>query len=161
MVVVGSAKGEVVIAKGRLSGQSWRVLVGAGKHDKRCYELELGGKGYSAVYVCESQSQPVKVWRRVIGIANNSAAVELDVTALPVRRLKLRLGHPGRHDRRPTWRSLKTRRLGKAQAGSAGIARNFRFAVIATRGPNLCVERVFAFDLTGELLKRLAVPCEF
>jgi hypothetical protein len=151
----------VVVATGRVAGQTWQfATVGRGS-DSRCYRLSFEDLTYGEVTSCESVHRPMAVWRRVIGIADDSAAIELDVVAPNVRRLKLLVGHPGRHERPSEWQSMQTRLVSAGQAERANVDRQFRFAVLASRGSNLCVEEVRAFSGADHLLKRLEVPCEF
>lgn len=95
------------------------------------------------------------------GESDESASVELNLTTTRVSYLNLRLGHPGRKPASPTWRRVRTRIPSRGQTRLAQLARNFRFAVIAAPGPNLCVEKVRAFDRKGRLLEARSVPCEY
>jgi hypothetical protein len=56
---------------------------------------------------------------------------------------------------------MPTHLITAAQAAEAHLKRNFRFAVLSGRGPNLCVEKVRAFDRDDVLLEGISVPCEF
>lgn len=102
-------------------------------------------------------------WRRIVGsgpLEPPPASIELDVTSLAVRRLKLVLGHPV--DRIPdTRRTVWTRRLSAAKAREAGIRRDFRFAVYGSRTETQCVRRVVALSGDGRVLMRSNERCEF
>jgi hypothetical protein len=113
------------------------------------------------VTYCEAGGRPPDLWQRRVGNADESSAVELDITSPRVRKLELLLGHPGRHSRPSTWETVATRMMSPAQAAEAHLARNFRFAVLTGRGANLCVEKVRSFDREGGLLESLSVPCEY
>jgi hypothetical protein len=151
----------VKVATGKVAGHTWSLGVGA-SHGQRCYKLSLGSRFYGETTGCEESTRaPGQLWRRLTGASDESASVELDVTSARVWRLKLLLGHPGRDSPAPTWQTVPTRMISPAQAASAHLKRNFRFAVLTGRGPNLCVEKVRAFDREGSLLKKLSVPCEY
>jgi hypothetical protein len=151
----------IVIDSGELSGQSWHAQLTEGNRDRRCFELVLRGRGYSRTAKCEADDRPAMLWQRVAGISNHSASVQLDITAPSIRRLKMRLGHPGSSKRRSTWRVLQTRKLSTSQMRESGIHGAFRFAAIASRGSNLCVERLIGFGRRGDVVLRKSVPCEF
>jgi hypothetical protein len=151
----------VKVAAGKVAGHTWSLGVGA-SHGRRCYKLSLRSRFYGETTGCEESTRsPDQLWRRLIGASDESASVELDVTSTRVWRLRLLLGHPGRQSRAPTWQTMPTRTISPAQAASADLERNFRFAVLTGRGPNLCVEKVRAFDREGNLLEKLSVPCEY
>jgi hypothetical protein len=166
LVLAAVAMGElsptyVKVAIGKVAGHTWSLGVGA-SHGQRCYKLSLSSRFYGETTTCgESIGAPSQLWRRLTGASDESASVELDVTSTRVWRLRLLLGHPGRQSRAPTWQTMPTRTISSAQAASAHLERNFRFAVLTGRGPNLCVEKVRAFDREGNLLERLSVPCEY
>src|SRR5262249_683161 len=109
---------------------------------------------------CEANRLPPELWQRRFGSANESDAIELDVTRPEVWRLKLLLGHPG-SSRRSTWKVFHTRAISSALAERTHIDPNFRYAVLTGRGPNLCVEKVRAFSRSGQRLEAISVPCEY
>lgn len=153
-----SGQGWVDIAGGRIGSSAWGLATSHNRDDLRCYRLLLAGGQVSA---CESDRRPLRPWRRVVGLGNESAAVELDVTAPSVRRLRLFIAHPGKHGERAAWQSVNTQSISLRQARQAQVKRDFRFAVLTGRGSNLCVEKVVAFDRAGRVLEKLEVPCEF
>jgi hypothetical protein len=151
----------VEVASGKVAGHRWNLGVLA-YNGRRCFKLSLTGRTYGETTACgESTAAPSQLWRRLSGASDESASVELDLTSTRVWRLTLLLGHPGLHPRHSTWQSVPTRMISPAQATSAHLTRNFRFAVLTGRGPNLCVEKVRAFGREGNLLEKLSVPCEY
>lgn len=167
LVLGGSALGQptsnsaAVVAAGSISGQNWTLGVSNSPRHRRCFELTLTGRGYSRSARCEGSGKPRAIWQRAFGLSNDSAALELDVTEVGVRRLKLRLGFPGRRHLPSKWQKLLTRRLTAVQARNSGVNRNFRFAVVRAPSANICVEKVLAFDRFGKLLSQRSMPCEF
>ena len=147
---------------GKVAGQRWTLTMSRRGSKMRCYRVVLEDWGIDEVARCENIYHSREwLWRRVTGVADEFAALELDVTAPSVRRLKLLIGHPGSNGRPSAWQSVVTRRLSRAQARRVGLARNFRYVVLASRGRNLCVEKVLAFDRLGHRLGGFSVPCEF
>ena len=90
---------------------------------------------------------------------NDSATVELDVTRNRVRSMRLRIGHP-KSDRSSEWIRVRNRRITRRQAHKAGVSRNFRFAVLHSRG-SLCVKEFVLFNRDGDRIDKQRVPCEF
>jgi hypothetical protein len=160
--IAGDAfKGEsVTVARGKFAHRSWSLGV-QGQHRQRCYELSLTSRRLSSTGgSCRPVRRPPN-WSRLMGIAdqNDSAMVELDITRKRVRSMRLRIGHP--HSDRPSrWIRMHTRRMTRHQAHKAGVRRNFRFAVLHSRGL-LCVKKVVLFDREDERIEKRRVPCEF
>jgi hypothetical protein len=148
----------VVGQVGKTNGREWRVLFSS--HDReRCVGLQVS---FSSAEVCGGE--PDLVWRRVLGNGVDTAppaALEVDLTSTAVHKLRLVIGHPGERGSFTTRRTLRTRRLSEAQARKAGIRRDFRFAVIASKTRNQCVKRVVAIAGDGGVLMRADVPCEY
>jgi len=158
--VVGADQpgGYVVAASGKVSGHRWTLEAGR-ERGQRCFKLSLAAQTLGIATTCEAPVEPPRLWSRIVGNSDETASVELNITAPGVSRLKLLLGHPGRGSF--TWWTGPTRSLSKAEASQAHLKANFRFAVLAGRGPNLCVEKVRAFDRDGHLLESMSVPCEY
>lgn len=93
-----------------------------------------------------------------IGDNNESATVELDITRPRVRNMRLKIGHP-RTNRKPEWIRVRNRRITRHQAEEANVRRNWRFAVLYSRG-TLCVERVILFNRNDHKIDDQRVPCE-
>jgi hypothetical protein len=149
----------VVAASGKASGHRWTLEAGR-ERGQRCFKLSLAAQTLGIATTCETPAEPPRLWSRIVGNSDETASVELDITAPRVSHLKLLLGHPG--SRGPsTWWAGPTRSLNEAEASQAHLKANFRFVVLAGRGPNLCVEKVRAFDRDGRLLESLSVPCEY
>jgi hypothetical protein len=156
----GAASGQQVrVAQGRFSHHRWALKV-QGRHDRRCYELWLRGKSVAdAVGTCRPDKHRPPLWSRLVGITDDSSAsVELNVTRTRVRAMRLRVGHPN-SGRPPRWMPVHTRRISRSDARKAKIRRNFRFAVLHSRG-RLCVKRVILFDRNGDRIDDRRVPCE-
>ena len=110
---------------------------------------------------CRPDRRPAGDWTRVIGGSdlNDSATVELDITRRKVRSMRLRTKHP--HSQiKANWVRAKTHRMSAEEASEAHVKRNFRFAVLHSRG-NLCVTKVILFDKSGDRIDRFGVPCEY
>lgn len=156
----GSVGQEVRVAQGKFAGRYWSLKV-QGRHHRRCYELSLRGKSIVQTGgTCDPGRHRPALWSRVMGIGdqNDSATVELNVTRTRVRQMRLRIGHP-RTDRPPRWMRVRTRRITRPEARKAKLRRNFRFAVLHSRG-TLCVKRVILFDRKGDRIEDKRVPCE-
>jgi hypothetical protein len=160
LAIADTPESYVGVARGKVAGEQWTLGL-ASHRGRRCFALGLLGQFYGETSYCEAAGEPPELWQRRTGNADERAAVEIDVTTPRVRKLKLLLGHPGGHPVRPTWETMPTRLITAAQAAEAHLKRNFRFAVPSGRGPNLCVEKVRAFDRNGVLLESISVPCEF
>ena len=170
VVIVGVASGAIAgavsngkkvrVAHGRFAHRTWSLAVqGQGHH--RCFELQLDGPiQSSASGTCGPERRP-PLWSRVMGMSdlNDSASVELDVTRNRVRRMRLKIGHP-KSNRPSEWIHVKNRRITRRQARKAGVDRNFRFAVLHSRG-SLCVKAFVLFDREGDRIEKQRVPCEF
>lgn len=160
VAVANLADTYVTVAAGKFGAHTWNLGVAASYPNKRCYDLSLRDRGYGSVTACESNDRPHTPWRRVAGVAGETAALELDVTSSNVRYLRLLLGHPGLRKKASTWRLVRTRKIGAVQSARAGLEPIFRFAVLTGRG-DLWVEKVVAFGRTGNVIEKLSVPCEF
>lgn len=158
IVAADQPEGYVVAASGKVSGHRWTLEAGR-QRGQRCFKLSLAAHTLGIATTCEMPVEPPKLWNRVVGNSDETASVELNITSPRVSRLKLLLGHPGRGP--STWWAGPTRSLSKTEASQAHLNANFRFAVLAGRGPNLCVEKVRAFDRAGHLLESMSVPCEY
>lgn len=159
VVAADQPGGYVVAASGKVSGHRWTLQAGR-QRGQRCFKLSLTAQTLGTAMTCEMPAKPPRLWSRVVGNADETASVELDITTRRVARLKLLLGHPGRRGA-STWWAGPTLSLSKAEASRAHLKANFRFVVLARRGPNLCVEKVRAFDRDEHLLESLSVPCEY
>lgn len=155
----GSRTHYVQAAHGEFAGRSWKLAIG-GHHRQRCYLLSLSGRVNGGVGTCRGDRRP-RDWSRLIGVSdlNDSATVELNVTTKRVRRMRLRVRHP-RSNIKANWISTRTHRLSAKKAREAHVKRNFRFAVLHSRG-SLCVAKVVLFDKAGGKLDGFAVPCEY
>jgi hypothetical protein len=160
IAVADTPESYVPVASGKFAGRTW-TLGAVGDGGRRCFALTLISRYSGTVTYCEADGRPPDLWQRRVGSADESSAVELDITSSRVWKLELLLGHPGRHSRPSTWETVATRIISPAQAAEAHLGRNFRFAVHTGRGANLCVEKVRAFDREGELLESRSVPCEY
>jgi len=158
----GSASGDrrVVVAQGRFANHYWSLAV-EGRRHRRCYELKLRGNNVviGGLGPCESDRHRPPLWRQVTGTSDDHATVMLMVTRDRVRSMRLRIGHP-HTDRSPTWIRVRARRITRHQAHEAGVRRNWRFAVLHSRG-TLCVKQGVLFDRKGQRIKKQRVPCEF
>ena len=157
-VAADQSEGYVVAASGKVSGHRWTLEAGR-RRGQRCFKLSLAAKTLGIATTCEMPATPPKLWSRVVGNSDETASVELDLTSPRVSRLKLLLGHPGHGP--STWWAGSTRSLSKTQASEARLSADFRFAVLAGQGENLCVKKVRAFDRDGHLLESMSVPCEY
>jgi hypothetical protein len=157
-----AAKGQAVtVATGKFAHRSWSLAV-QGQHHQRCYELSLEGRSSASTSAtCRSDRRRPPKWTRLMGISdqNDSATVELDVTQKRVRSMRLRIGHP-RSDRPSEWIHVRNRRITRPQAHKASVKRDFRFAVLHSRG-TLCVKKVILFNRQDDRIYKLRVPCEF
>jgi hypothetical protein len=152
---------KVTVDRGRFAHRSWSLAV-QGRHRQRCYFLSLKGREQSGgTATCQSDRRRPPLWSRLVGISdlNDSATVELNVTRTRVRSMRLRIGHP-RSDRPSEWIHVRTRRITRRQAHKAGVRRNFRFAVLHSRG-NLCVKGFALFNKDSDRIEKQRVPCEF
>ncbi len=151
----------VHVAHGQFAGRSWSLAI-AGRQERRCYRLTLHGSSVQGIGVtCRADRRPSYDWTRLEGISdlNDSATVELDVTKKRVHSMRLRIRHP-RSGIKAGWVHVKTHRLTFAEAREAHVRRNFRFAVLRSRG-NLCVTEVVLFNGSGARIDRSSVPCEY
>jgi hypothetical protein len=152
---------QVRVAQGRVAHHYWALKV-QGRHQRRCYELSLRSKSVvNAVGTCTSDRHRPPMWRRLVGATggNNAATVELNITRTRVRKMRVRIGHPNT-DRPPNWIRVHNRRITRREARKASVRRNFRFAVLHSRG-TLCVKRVILFNREGHRIDDQRVPCEF
>jgi hypothetical protein len=150
---------EVIVARGEFANHTWSLAV-QGRHRQRCYELELNGPSSSgATGTCRSDRHRPPLWSRLMGNSDENGTVELDITRNRVRSMRLRIGHP-RSNRPSEWIHAKNRRITRRQAEKAGVRRNFRFAVLHSRG-NLCVKQFVLFNKDGDRIDKQRVPCEF
>jgi len=95
----------------------------------------------------------------VLGVSDDNATAELNVTRTRVRSMKLRIGHP--HSNRPSeWVHVRAKRITRHQADQARVRRSFRFGVLRSRG-EACVNKVALFDSDGRRIHKKRVPCEF
>jgi hypothetical protein len=151
----------VHVAHGQFAGRFWSLAI-AGRQGRRCYRLTLHSTSVQGIGVtCRADRRPPYDWTRLEGISdlNGSATVELDVTKKRVHSMRLRIRHP-RSGIKAGWVRVATHRLTFAEAREAHVKRNFRFAVLHSRG-NLCVTKVVLFDGSGDLIDRSSVPCEY
>jgi hypothetical protein len=150
---------KVTVARGKFAHHTWSLAV-KGRHHLRWYYLTLNGpsaSGSSATRRSDRRRPPL--WSRLMGDADGDGAIELDVTRNRVRSMRLEIGHP-KSNRPDEWIHVKTRRITRHQAHEASVRRNFRFAVLHSRG-NLCVKRVILFNRDGDRIDEMRVPCEF
>jgi hypothetical protein len=157
--IAGIPENYVQVAAGKVAGERWTLGL-AGHRRQRCFSLGLMGQYYGSISFCETGGEPPELWQRRVGNSDESASVELSVTTPRVRKLRLLLGHPRGLPGRTTWETVPTHLITSAQAAGTHLERNFRFAVLSGPGPNLCVEKVRAFDRKGNLLEAITVPCE-
>jgi hypothetical protein len=158
---IGSTSQYVQVAHGQFAGRTWALKIG-GRHGQRCYELSLQGhSGENGVATCGPDRRPSDDWARLIGVSdlNDSATVELTIATKRVRTMRLRVRHP-HSGIKAGWIHAKTHLMHAGEAREANVKRNFRFAVIHSRG-NLCVTKVVLFDSAGDRIDHFAVPCEF
>jgi hypothetical protein len=150
----------VQVAHGQFAGRSWTLAIG-GHRWQRCYRLWLQGRGNGGGSTCRPCRRPPDDWTRVIGDSdlNDSATVELDITRKKVRSMRLRIRHPHSHIK-ANWSHAKTHRMRPGEAREARVKRNFRFAVLHSRG-TLCVTKVVLFGKSGARIDSFAVPCEY
>lgn len=152
---------QVTLARGKFAHRSWSLVV-KGRHHQSCYELDLTGReSATGAATCSSDRNRPPKWSRLVGVSdlNDSATVELNVTQERVRSMRLRIGHP-KSNRPSEWIRVHNRRITRRQAHKAGVTRNFRFAVLHSRG-NLCVKEFVLFNRKGDRLDKQRVPCEF
>src|SRR3954447_6543042 len=156
-----AARGKkVTIASGKFADRSWSLAV-KGRHHRPCYYLSLRGRATADTATCGPNQRRPPIWDRPVGISdqNDSATVELNVTQKRVRTMRLRIGHP--HTDRPSeWIRVRNHRITRHQARKANVRRNFRFAVLHSRG-TLCVKKVVLFNREGDRIDKQQVPCEF
>jgi hypothetical protein len=155
----GTVGQKVTIARGKFAHHSWSLGV-QGRHRQRCYVLSLSAAGSaSAGGTCRSDVRRPPLWERVLGVSDDNATAELNVTRTRVRRMKLRIGHP--HSNRPSeWVHVRAKRITRHQADQARVRRSFRFGVPRSRG-EACVNKVALFDSDGRRIYKKRVPCEF
>ena len=90
----GTVGQKVTIARGKFAHHSWSLGV-QGRHRQRCYVLSLSAAGSaSAGGTCRSDVRRPPLWKRVLGVSDDNATAELNVTRTRVRSMKLRIGHP-------------------------------------------------------------------
>jgi hypothetical protein len=151
---------QVTVAHGKFAHRTWSLGV-QGSHHQRCYALTLEGRQESGGgATCDPDRRP-PLWSRVVGVSdlNDTATVELNVTRNRVRSMRLRIGHP-KSDRPSEWIHVDNERMSRREARKAGVKRDFRFAVLHSRG-NLCVKGFVLFDKDGDRISKQRVPCEF
>jgi len=155
----GAGRPAVTIASGSFAGYSWSVEVQGG-NDQRCYEVSLTGKSSAGVRgVCTIDALRPPLWSRLVAVGQENATVELAVTRLRVRSMRLRIGHTeSRHGAR--WVHLRNRRLTPGQADQADVRRDFRYAVLRSRG-TFCVQKAILFNREHDRIAKLHTPCEF
>jgi hypothetical protein len=148
---------QVTVAHGRFAHRTWSLAV-QGRRKQRCYVLTFDSSHQSsATGTCDPDRRP-PLWRRVMGNSdvNDSATVELDITRNRVRHMRLRIGHP-RTNRPSEWIHVRNRRITRRQADKANVRRDWRFAVLHSRGT---LKRVILFNRKDHRIKDLRVPCE-
>jgi hypothetical protein len=156
----GSGGQRVKIAQGRFAHRYWALKV-EGRHHQRCYYLSLRGRAVAqSGGTCRTDRHRPGLWRQVVGIDDNndSASVMLTVTRIRVHSMRLRIGHP-RTNRPSEWIHVRNRRITPREADEANVRRNWRFAVLHSRG-TLCVKRVILFNRDGARIDDQRVPCE-
>jgi hypothetical protein len=159
-VAIAGGDHEVRVAQGTFAHRYWSLKV-EGRHHRRCYDLRLRGRTVAqSGRTCVSERYRPRLWRRAMGIGDNndSATVELDITRNRVRHMRLRIGHP-RTNRPPEWIHVRNRRITPREADQANVRRDWRFAVLHSRG-TLCVKRVILFNRNDHRIRDLRVPCE-
>ena len=91
----GTVGQKVTIARGKFAHHSWSLGV-QGRHRQRCY-VALAERG-AARRAPAAHVDPTYVARRcakrVLGVSDDNATAELNVTRTRVRSMKLRIGHP-------------------------------------------------------------------
>jgi len=158
-VAGGSKAQHVTVARGKFANHSWSLAV-KGRHRQRCYELSLTGESSSgATGTCRPDRHRPPLWSRLMGNSDENGTVELDITRNRVRSMRLRIGHP-RSDRPSEWIRVRNHRITRRQADKADVRRDFRFAVLHSRG-TLCVKKVVLFNREGDRIDKQRVPCEF
>jgi len=149
----------VTVARGKVAHRAWSLAV-QGRHHRRCYTLAMNGRSAgSAITACRSDRHRPPLWNRLGGITSGKASVELDITRTRVRSMRVRIGHP-RTNQPSEWIHVRPRRVTRSDADKANVRRNFRFAVLHTRG-TLCVKQVILFNRKHHRIDRRRVPCEF
>jgi hypothetical protein len=160
-IAAGAPKGQqVTVAHGKFAHRTWSLGVQRYQH-QRCYALTLESSHESgAAGGCDPDRRP-PLWSRVMGVSdlNDTATVELNVTRNRVRSMRLRIGHP-KSNRPSEWIHVHNQRMTRRQAHKVGLKRNFRFAVVHSRG-NLCVKEFVLFNSDGDRIEKQRVPCEF
>jgi hypothetical protein len=157
--LAGGTSGKVTVARGTFPQHSWSLAV-QGRRHQRCYELFLRGEtSAGATGTCRSDRHRPPLWSRLMGNSDENGTVELDVTRNRVRSMRMKIGHP-KSDRPSEWIDVRNHRITRRQAHKAGVRRNFRFAVLHSRG-NLCVKEFVLFNREGDRIKKQRVPCEF
>ena len=73
--------------------------------------------------------------------------------------MRLKIGYP-RSNRPSEWIHVNNQRMTRREARKAGVKRDFRFAVLHSRG-NLCVKEFVLFNKDGDRIDKQRVPCEF
>ena len=87
----GTVGQKVTIARGKFAHHSWSLGV-QGRHRQRCYVLSLSAAGSaSAGGTCRSDVRRPPLWERVLGVSDDNATAELNVTRTRVRSMKLRI----------------------------------------------------------------------
>jgi hypothetical protein len=158
--VADAKKGrEVTVAKGGFTSYSWSLAV-KDQHHRRCYELSLSGPSAAGgAAMCEPDRRPHPFFRELLGVSEENATVQLYETKARVHSMRLRIAHPG--SGRPShWTHVRNQRITRRQAHRSGVSRDFRFAVLDSRG-NLCVKRAVLFNREGDRIDNRRVSCEF
>jgi hypothetical protein len=158
--VAGTSKApEVTVARGKFAHHTWSFSLHGG-HRHSCYTVSLTGAGTaSGSATCEPDRRRPPLFRPLVSISDDKATVEVLATRTRVHSMRLKIGHP-RSNRRSEWLHVRDRRITRHQAHKANVKRDFRFAVLRSRG-NLCVKAFVLFDREGDRIKKQRVPCEF
>jgi len=109
--------------------------------------------------MCVPEGRPHPFFRQLLGVSEDDGTVQMYETKARVRTTRLRIAHP--HSGRPAhWTHVRNRRITRHQAHESGVTRDFRFAILHSRG-NLCVKRAVLFNRDGDRIDKRRVPCEF
>ncbi len=150
---------KVALARGSFAHHTWSFAV-RGQHHHDCYILWLAGDGVAGGgATCEPDRQRQPLFRPLTSSSDDKATVEVVATRNRVRSMRLRIGHP-RSSRPAEWIRVRNKRMTRRQAHKSGVARDFRFAVLHSRG-NLCVKQFVLFNSDGDRIEKQRVPCEF